>query len=125
MFYILKDKDKHNNKHEWIKAYFTQTEFLSKIYYSGDFTDNDLLYYFTNNKLKRLGFPMKRGGKNKRYKKWRIHKTHFFNIIKEIIEERLCNYQYQEEFFNKFVDINDLQLGDKNIYKGEKDKWMN
>ena len=31
----------------------------------------------------------------------------------------------QEEFFNKFVDINDLQLGDKNIYKGEKDKWMN
>lgn len=118
MFYILKDKDKQNKKHEWIKAYFTQTEYLSKIYYSGYFTDYDLLYYFSNNKLKRLGFPMKRGEKNKRYKKWRIHKFRLFNIVEEFIEEKY-NYQYQREFFDKFVTVNDLELGDKNIYKGE------
>ena len=112
MFYILKDKDKQNKKHEWIKVYFTQTEFLSKIYYSGKFTDNDLLYYFPNNKLKRLGFPMKRGGKNKRYKKLRMHNFHLFKLLEETIEERLCNYQYQKEFFDKFVTLKDLALKD-------------
>lgn len=107
------------SKHEWIKLYFTQTEFLSEIYHSGQFTDDELLYFFPNNKLKRLGFPMKRGGKNKKYKKLRIHNTHFFNIIDETIKEKLCNYQYQKEFFDKFVTVKDLELWDKNIYKGE------
>ena len=104
------------SKHDWIKAYFTQTEFLSKIYHSGKFTDDDLLYFFPNNKLKRLGFPMKRGGKNKRIKKYKLHRFNLFNILEEIIKERLYN-QYQKEFFNKFVTVNDLDLGDKNIYE--------
>ena len=107
------------SKHDWIKLYFTQTEFFSKMYHSGQFTDDDLLYFLPNNKLKRLGFPMKRGGKNKRIKKYRLHNFDFCNIVEDIIEERLCTYQYQKEFFNKFVSINDLKLGDKNIYKGE------
>lgn len=111
------------SKHDWIKLYFTQTEFFSKMYYSGKFTDYDLLYFLPNNKLKRLGFPMKRGGKNKIIKKYRLHNLEFCNIVEEIIEERLCN-QFQKEFFNKFVSINDLDLGDKNIYKGE-DLWRN
>lgn len=93
------------SKHEWVKTYFTQTEQLSKIYCSGKFTDDDLLYYLPNNKLKRLGFPMKRGGKNKRYKKYRMHDFYLFNILEETIEKRLCTYQYQKEFFNKFVSI--------------------
>ena len=109
MFYILKDKDKQNKKHEWIKVYFTQTEFLSKIYCSGNFTDNDLLYYFPNNKLKRLGFPMKRGGKNKRYKKLKINEFNLFKLLEETIEERLRNFQFQEEFFDKFVTAKDLE----------------
>ena len=94
------------SKHDWIKAYFTQTEFFSKIYHSGKFTDDDLLYLFPNNKLKHLGFPMKRGGKNKKYKKYRIHSFKLFNILEETIEE-LCDYQYQKEFFNKFVTVDE------------------
>ena len=108
------------SKHGWIKAYFTQTEFFSKIYNSGKFTDDDLLHFFPNNKLKRLGFPMKRGGKKKRrYKKYRLHMFNLFNMLEGIIEERLCDYQYQNKFFDKFVTVNDLDLGNKNIYKGE------
>ena len=109
-------------KHEWVKAYFTQTEYLSKIYYSGQFTDDDLLYYLPNNKLKRLGFPMKRGGKNKRYKKYKIHNFRLYDIIEEIIEEILSTEQ--NKFFNKFVDIKDLKLGDENIYEPIKTNFI-
>ena len=96
------------SKHDRIKLYFTKTEFLSKIYYSGKFTDDDLLYFMPNNELKRLGFPMRRKGKNKRKKQHRLYWFHLFNMIEEIIEEFLI-YQYQKEFFNRFAPVDDLE----------------
>lgn len=65
------------SKHDWIKAYFTQTEFFSKMYYSGHFTDDELLYFLKNNELKRLGFPMKHRRKNKMLKLYRKIKFGF------------------------------------------------
>lgn len=105
------------SKHEWVKLYYSQNEILKEIYDSGDFIDDELLYLFNNNTLKRLGFPMKRGGKRRKYKYRKLMTWHLFNIIEEIIDNTLHKEWINNNFFNRFVDFNQLKIGDENIYK--------
>lgn len=88
-------------KHEWVKLYYYQNEILKEIYDSGDFTDDELLYLFNNNTLKRLGFPMKRGGKRRKYKYRKFRKLmtwHLFNLIEETIDNTL-HKKWMTNFF--------------------------
>lgn len=96
------------SKHEYIKQYYYQNELLRKLYDSGVFTDDELLYIFDNNKLKRLGFPMKRGGKKFRYKQWKkLFDWRLFHILEETISERVERF-VGNNFFQNFVDIKDV-----------------
>lgn len=80
------------SKHEYIKQYYYQNEFLRKMYDSGDFTDDELLYIFNNGTLRRLGFPMKRGGKKYRYRqRKKLVDGRFFNILAEIVSKEWKN----------------------------------
>ena len=71
------------SKHDYIKRYFYQNEMTRKLYDSEEFSDDQLLYIFNNNTLKRLGFPLKRcGKKRKRQRKERIIcNPVFFDIV--------------------------------------------
>ena len=101
-------------KHEYIKQYYYQNELLRKLYDSGDFTDDELLYIFSNNKLRRLSFPIKRGGKKCRQRQRRkLFDWRCFNILEEIISERFEELANNNPFDN-FVDIKNIKNNNEN-----------
>ena len=107
------------SKHEYIKQYYYQNEFLRKMYDSGDFTDDELLYIFNNGTLRRLGFPMKRGGKKyKQRQRRKLFDWRYFNILEEIISERLEESTNNKPFDN-FVDIKNIKNNDENKFSME------
>lgn len=107
------------SKHEYIKQHYYQNELLRKLYDSGDFTDDELLYIFSNNKLRRLGFPMKRGGKKYRKRQRRkLFDWRFFNILEETISERLEELTNNKPFDN-FVDIKNIKNNNENKFSTE------
>lgn len=90
---------------------------LKELYERKNFNNEELLYLFSNNKLKRNGLPMKRGGSKKRKCKLKIiHSQPMFNIIEDIIEETLCKSWKENSWYNKFVDFKDVSLGEKNTF---------
>ena len=70
--------------------------------------------YWTNNKRKMHGIPMRRKPskiKTKTY--WyRKHQKQFFNMIEFAIDETIGGIT--PKFYNDFVDIRDFESGDKN-----------
>lgn len=88
---------------------------LKELYIRKKFSNEELLYLFPNNKLKRFGLPMKKGGsKKKQTKRQMIRSQHLFNILEDIIEDTLGNQDYIEnKFFGRFVDISDLKVDNK------------
>lgn len=108
------------SKHEYVKKYYSQNELLRELYDSGDFTDDELLYIFNNNTLKRLGFPMKRGGKNFRNKqKRKLFGWRFFDILEKTISEKMLAKTLADEFFCDFVNIKNISIGDENKFSME------
>lgn len=92
-----------------VHNYWSKTELGNKMIKSNSISDSDLLFLIPNNKKKILGLPMTRLGnkrnKNK-YKKNRrknIMTFKIFDILEEIIEQRLSDIN-----FDRFVDIKDL-----------------
>lgn len=107
------------SKHEYIKQYYYQNELLRKLYDSGDFTDDELLYIFNNGTLRRLGFPMKRGGKKFRHRqRKKLFDWRFFNALEEIISERFEELINNKPFDN-FVDIKNIKNNDENKFSME------
>lgn len=81
-----------------------------------EFYNNPL--HWDNNKRRRHGLPVLRGEINKhRTKQYPSFRptVYFTCLIEDIIEETLCSRMYEYEFFNKFVDFKNLNIGDKNI----------
>ena len=70
--------------------------------------------YWSNNKRKMHGIPMRRKPskiKTKTY--WyRKHQKQFFNMIEFAIDETIG--EITPKFYNDFVDIRDFECGDKN-----------
>lgn len=101
---------------------------IKEFYERKNFSNEELLYLFPNNKLKRFGLPMKRGGsKKKRLKRQMIRSQQTFNIIEDVIEDSLRKY-IENKFFNQFVDFREFDKEDKNVYyvddyKGKISKW--
>ena len=75
--------------------------------------------HWSNNKRRIHGLPVLRGMNNKyRSKKFHSFKPtpRVFFLIEDIVEEMICNSWKDNKFFDKFVDIKDIDIGDKNEY---------
>ena len=82
-----------------------------------EFYENPL--HWSNNKRKMQGLVVLRGKINKcRSKKFPSFRPtpRVFFLIEDIIEETLCEYLKDDKFFNKFVDIKNIDVGDKNLF---------
>lgn len=99
-----------------------------------DFYNNPL--HWDNNKRRRYGLPVLRGrfnkGRIKHYPSFRPTPRSFF-ILEDVIEEVLTDKFKSNEFFQKFVDIKDLNITDANTFyvsdykekcKGELDEYI-
>lgn len=88
-----------------------------KLYDSKEFSDDQLLYIFNNNTLKRLGFPLRRGGKKKRAQKRKriMYNTVFFNIVYKTMENIWEQYTLAGliDPFKQFIHYKESHLGDK------------
>lgn len=76
--------------------------------------------HWSNNKRRRYGLPVLRGRTNKcrakRYPSFRPT-ARLFCTLEDVIEEALTDKLKSNEFFNKFVDYKDMNLGDaKDFY---------
>jgi len=82
-----------------------------------DFYNNPL--HWNNNKRRRNGLPVLRGNTNK-YRSKRYPSFHptarLMCIIEDIIDDILTDKFSNNQFFNQFVDIKDLDFGDKNEF---------
>lgn len=81
-----------------------------------EFYNNPL--HWDNNKRRRHGLPVLRGKLNKcRSKRYpSFHPTaRLMCIIEDVIDEVLTNKFKSNEFFNEFVDVKNIAVGDKNM----------
>lgn len=87
---------------------------LKELYKRKKFSNEELLYLFSNNKLKRFGLPMKKGGsKKKQIKRNMVRSQHLFNILEDIIEDTLNQDYIENKFFGRFVDFKDLKVSNE------------
>lgn len=88
-----------------------------------EFESNPL--HWSNNKRRWRGLPVLRGKSNKnRQTKFRSFRPtpRMFFAIEDIIDETIENKFKDGEFFNQFVDIKNLSLGDKKVFRACKEK---
>jgi hypothetical protein len=86
-------------------------EYIRKRY---DFYNDPL--HWDNNKRRRHHLPTLRGSKNKyRSKTFPVFypTARFFCMIEDMIDDVLGDITTQDKFFNQFVDIKNLEVGDK------------
>ena len=107
---------------EFIYEYFSRTELGREMIKSIYVTESDLLFLIPNNVKRKHGLPLIRiSGKKKRKQKERRKKFilsfKLFDIIEEVVENTLCSEWSDNEFFNEFVEVKNLNIGDKNILK--------
>lgn len=90
---------------------------LKELYEHKNFSNEELLYLFPNNKLKRFGLPMKRGGSKKKKKmRQKLFDQRLFNIIEDMIDDILTKQLTTNSFFQEFVEVKNVSLGDPNEF---------
>lgn len=107
---------------KFVYDYWNRTELGCKMIASDSVSDSDLLFLIPNNVKRRHGLPVTRtyGKRKSIIKKNRKHKIltfRLFDIVSDVVEETLCAKFSNEEFFNEFVDVKNVELGDGNIFK--------
>lgn len=107
---------------EFIYEYWGRTELGRAMIKSNNVSESDLLFLIPNNVKRMNGLPLtrisdKKKRKQKEQRKRLILYFKFFDIIEEIIEETLCSKWSDNEFFGEFVEVKNLNIGDKNILK--------
>lgn len=103
-----------------VYAYWMRNEIGQKMILSDSVSDSDLLFLIPNNTKRRLGLPptriaKKRKSKYKRNLKRRILGFGLFDIISEIVEDTVQK-GLSEEYFYQFIDIKDVEYGDKHQF---------
>ena len=79
--------------------------------------------HWNNNKRKRYGLSVLRGDINKYRSKIypAFHPTvKFFGLLEDIITETLEDNFKNNKYFNSFVEVKDLAVGDANVFKVNK-----
>ena len=102
---------------EFVYEYWNRTELGRKMVASDSVSDSDLLFLIPNNVKRRHGLPTtricgERKSIEKRNRKRIIMLFQLFDMISDTIEEMIpevCN----EEFFETFVDIRNIDFSDK------------
>ena len=107
---------------EFIYEYFSRTELGKKMIASNHISESDLLFLIPNNVKRMHGLPLtrissKKKRKQKEQRKRFVLSFRLFDIIEDIVEETLCSKWSNNEFFNEFVEVKNLNIGDKNIFK--------
>lgn len=107
---------------EFIYKYWGKTELGRSMIASNNVSESDLLFLIPNNVKRMHGLPLTRiHGKKKRKQKDQrkifILSFKLFDIIENIVEETLGSKFSNNEFFGEFVEVKNLNLGDKDILK--------
>lgn len=105
----------------FVYEYFGRTELGRAMIASNSISDSDLLFLIPNNVKKMHGLPVTRmSGKKKRKRKNQrkkfIMSFKLFDLIEEIVERTIGSKFSQNEFFNQFVDVKNLSIGDKHEF---------
>lgn len=107
---------------EFIYEYWGRTRLGKEMINSNHVSESDLLFLIPNNVKRMHGLPLTRiSGKKKRKQKEQrkrfILSFKLFDIIEDMIEETLGSEWFNNEFFNEFVEVKNLNIGDKIILK--------
>lgn len=107
---------------EFIYEYWSRTELGRAMIKSNNVSESDLLFLIPNNVKRMHGLPLIRisGKKKRRQKEQRKRFILFFklfDIIEEIVKETLGSKFSDNEFFGEFVEVKNLNIGDKDILK--------
>ena len=107
---------------EFIYEYWSRTRLGRDMIKSNHISESDLLFLIPNNVKRMHGLPLTRiSGKKKRKQKEQrkrfILSFKLFDIIEDIVEEALGSKFSNNEFFGEFVEVKNLNLGDKDILK--------
>ena len=107
---------------DFITVYWSKTTFGKKLLKTSYVSDSDLLFLIPNNVKKRHGIPLtriaKRGRKKREYRKnrkTRIYSFSLFEILEETVEKTLCKEWDNNPFYQQFVEVKNLNLGDQYV----------
>lgn len=100
---------------EFIYEYWNRTELGRAMIASNNVSESDLLFLIPNNIKKMHGLPMTRVSKKdkskfKHNRKKQILSCNLFDLIEEIIAD-LLPQKLNNEFFDKFVDVKNVEVG--------------
>lgn len=105
---------------KFIYEYWGRTELGRAMIKSNNVSESDLLFLIPNNVKRMHGLPLvrisdKKKKKQKEQRKIFILSFKLFDLIEDIVEETLCFKWSNNEFFDGFVEVKNLDIGDKNI----------
>ena len=108
---------------EFLYEYYSRTELGRKMLASNNVSESDLLFLIPNNVKRMHGLSLTRTlGKQKRKQKRQrrrfILSFRLFDIIEEEIEKTICSKWSNNEFFEQFIDVKNVNIGDKNMFFG-------
>ena len=102
-------------------TYWSRTELGKEVIKSNHVSDYDLLFLMPNNVKRMRGLPLtrisgRRKRKQKEAKKRNILSFKFFDIIEEITDRTINEQITHNNFSGHFVDVNGVNIGDKNYF---------
>lgn len=108
---------------KFIYEYWSKTKLGKEMIKSNHVSESDLLFLMPNNVKRMHGLPITRiSGKKKRKQKEQrkrfILSFKLFDLIENIVDETLCSKWSDNEFFNEFVEVKNLNIVDENKYLG-------
>lgn len=107
---------------KFVYEYWSRTELGRKMIASDLVSDSDLLFLIPNNVKRMHGIPLTRisGSKKRKQKRLRrrsILSFELFEIIEDMVEEIVGSKLSNDQFFDKFVDIKGVNMGEKNVFQ--------
>jgi hypothetical protein len=107
---------------KFVYEYWSRTELGRKMIASDSVSDSDLLFLIPNNVKRMHGLPLTRISGSKKKKKKRLRRRsilsfELFKIIEDMVEEIVSSKLSNDQFFDKFVDIKDVEIGEKNVFQ--------
>lgn len=107
---------------KFVYEYWSRTELSRKMIASDLVSDSDLLFLIPNNVKRMHGLPLTRISGSKKRKKKRLRRRYIlsfelFEIIEDMVEEIVGSKLSNNQFFDKFVDIKGMEIGEKNVFQ--------
>ena len=111
----------------FVYKYWSRTELGRAMITSSSVSDSDLLFLIPNNVKRMHGLPATRmPGKKKRKRKNKRKKYilsfKLFDLLEDIVEKTIVSTWSQNDFFDKFVDIKNFDIGDKHDFVFDQSK---